>query len=366
MFIEDPLRVPLLTVEWIFTILALELGLLFILKFISQEKQQRSSQELGYASFFFGLSLMWFFLILGDYYMSELIQSPFMIWSLGSTRNIFVNLSYLSLATGALLFSFSMEKHRTYLFKRFLFTSCFLALILTFITSFFINLDLIKYLSLMIWPLILIFLTIFFIDFFKSGMKKKSPLSNSLKFIPTFILVAMGFLFSNEIIMRSLGLELRFWGSSLQLISLGLLFYFFIKLPPLVEFGWKTKIEDLYVINQAGLCLIYTSFTGKEDETSEQLRSGALASINIILKSLTPSPKTKTAIIRKKGKTLTIYSGKLSTGVLVSTEELSTIKSNLKEFIQKFESIYYNVLLHFRCDTDVFFPMNAIIRKYFT
>ncbi len=358
MFIAGSLRLPLLVVEWIFAVISLELGILFILKYMRQKTELRTSQELGYASFFFGLALMWVFLIIGDYFMS-----------VGNFRDLFINLSYLSLACGALLLSFSMEKFRIYLFKRYIFTYCFLILNIILLISLLLNYELTKYISLVTWPLLLLFLIIYFVDFFKSGMKKQNFLYDLAKFVPAFIFIAMGFFLSNDTVMGIIGaskLEFRVCASFFQLLSLSILFYSCIRLPPLVEFDWKKKIEDLYVINKAGLCLFYQSFTGKDDLKDEHLKSGAITSINIMLQSLTPSEKTKISIIKKKGKTMTIYSGDLSSGVLISREELSSIKYNLKEFIQKFETIYQNVLRRFTGDLDVFLPVNSIARQYFS
>ncbi|NVM54263.1 MAG: hypothetical protein HWN66_11225, partial [Candidatus Helarchaeota archaeon] len=292
MVIEGPLRLPLLTIEWFFAVILLELGLLFILKFMRQEKQLRTSQEIGYSGLFFGFSLTWFFLIIGNYYMSETVVSNFFLWDQGSMRALFSNFSYLSLITGSLIFAFSMEKHRIYLFKKYFFTICFLSLTITSLTVFFINLEIIKIIPFIIWPLFLVFLTIYLVDFFKAGIKAETIAIELLKFIPAFILLAVGFFLSHDYFMQNLALEFRLGGSLLQLLALISLAYFSIRLPAFAEYDWFEKLEELLVMNKAGICLFHKSFTDQISHLNEILMSGALYSVNILLDELTSAKAT--------------------------------------------------------------------------
>ena len=82
--ISGPLRFPLLIFEWIFAFIAIELGFIFILKYYAQKEKAKTFQELGFASFFLSFSLMWFFFIIGNYYSSDINQTPFLRWNEGS------------------------------------------------------------------------------------------------------------------------------------------------------------------------------------------------------------------------------------------------------------------------------------------
>ncbi len=364
MVIDDPLRLPLLTVEWIFAVVSLELGFIFLLKFAKQEKQLRTSQELGFMSFFFGLSLSWILLIMADYYLSESIVSPFFLWKQGSMHDLFLNLSSILLMFGMLFFTFSMEKHRIYLFKRYLFTICFISLTIVFLITFFINLEITKFLPYVIWPLFLFFLTTYFIDFFKSGMRKEAIMFEILKFIPAFILLAPGFFLS--FFLSHLPLEFRLGSSILQLIALGLISYFSIKLPAFAEFGWKETIEELLIMNRAGVCLFHKSFTDKANHLNEILVSGALLSVNIMLEELISAKRTGTSIIKRKEKTVNLFSSTYLTGVIISREQLNSTNYHLKEFIQKIEKIYQNILLDWDGDISIFYPVGAIADEFFS
>ncbi|MGV9205096.1 MAG: hypothetical protein ACOC44_13885, partial [Promethearchaeia archaeon] len=92
--ITGAIRIPLLILEWIFIVLTIELSLIFAMRFREREKGIRNYRELGYFSLMVGLGLMWIFYILGDYYASDVIKSPFLIWSEGSMRDLYLNLGY--------------------------------------------------------------------------------------------------------------------------------------------------------------------------------------------------------------------------------------------------------------------------------
>ena len=108
--IVDPMRQLLLLIEWTLALITLELGVIFILKYLKEKDRMKDLRYFGYASLFIGYSLIWYWFVLSDYYVSEQIISPFFIWSRGSERIVYLNLGYASLMIGALLFIYFMEK----------------------------------------------------------------------------------------------------------------------------------------------------------------------------------------------------------------------------------------------------------------
>ena len=64
--------------EWIFTVLCFELGLYFQTKYKRQPVRIKNSQDIGFSALFYGISLMRFFLLIGDYYAIGAIMSPFL------------------------------------------------------------------------------------------------------------------------------------------------------------------------------------------------------------------------------------------------------------------------------------------------
>ncbi|NVM56422.1 MAG: hypothetical protein HWN66_22180 [Candidatus Helarchaeota archaeon] len=63
---------------------------------------------------------------------------------------------------------------------------------------------------------------------------------------------------------------------------------------------------------------------------------------------------------------MNLFSSTLLTGVLISQEELNTINYYLKGFIQKFETVYRNILLNWDGDTGIFVPVEAIADEFFS
>lgn len=177
----------------------------------------------------------------------------------------------------------------------------------------------------------------------------------------------IGFLLTTDALIEILGLEGRMIGAILQLISVVILSYFFLTLPPFNEFDWQDKIEALFLVDNAGICLYYKVFSEKKELMDEHLISAAISSINIMLQGLTATrERSKTiSVIKKKGENVIIYQGESISGVLYTSEELNFPKIVLKEFVEKFETLYYNILKNWDGNTNIFDPTELIVREIF-
>lgn len=118
-------------------------------------------------------------------------------------------------------------------------------------------------------------------------------------------------------------------------------------------------------MNKGGICLYHRSFSGENKEYDELLMSGAISSINIMLKEATSARDSRTSIIKKKGKIVNIYTGDLVTGVIISKEELNSLNFYLKKFVTKIEYIFSTVLIHWNGDRDIFYPVEGIVNGIF-
>lgn len=369
LFIEfpiiGPLRFILLIMEWTVTIISSELAITFIMRYKKQPIHIRTSQELGFTSLFIGLSLMQFFLIIADYFSSDTLISPFIIWNQGSMRGLFLNFGYFSLLTGALIFIFFIEKYKKYLIRKYFLTACLSTSIIIFFVFSFFDLKIIQILFFYFWFPFFLFFVIYFIDFFKKVMNRGNISINLLKIISQFLFLTIGLIFSTEYFIKMVGLEYRSMGSILQIISLGWMFYFFVKLPPFSEFDWQDKIEEILVLSDSGIGIYHKSFIDKTADHSEVLISGAITGVNIMLEEITATKDTRTAVIEKKGKLVNIFKGDFITGVLISKEKLNSINFHLKEFIEKVERIYHSILINWDGNIDVFSPLEDIINEIF-
>jgi len=365
-FIEFPitgqLRLPLLIMEWIYIITGFEICLIFLFRYFKQEKTLRNLQDLGYFFIFCGFSLMWFFFIIGDYYASDEIVSPFLIWNQGSGRALFLNFGYFAMMMAAFFLLLCVEKYDVFLFKRYLFTIIFSICVILFLILFLIDITMTQPVTYIFWPAFLSYFMVYLVKFIKKLKTKGLLLFGGLAFM------LIGFLFTTDALIEIYGLEGRMIGAILQLISVVILSYFFLTLPPFNEFDWQDKIEAIYLVNAAGICLYYKVFSEKKDLMDEQLISAAIASINMILQGLTETGEDNKGIsvIKKMEECVIIYSGKLVNGVLYTSEELNFPKIVLKEFVEKFEALYRNVLTKWNGDLNIFNPTEIIANALFS
>lgn len=355
-----------LILEWIFIILCLELGLYFQIKHKKQPVQIKNSQNVGFSALFYGISLLRFFILIGDYYAIGTITSPFLIWSSGSFRFVFLNFGYLSINFGFLLFTFCMEKYKKFFFKKYFFTFCFLIQIFILISMVLIDLFSILYLSVLLLPLFIIFLLIYAKDFDKQGKKQKILPNIGLKMGFSILLMLSGHILTIDFVWYYYGFITRLTGISMQLIAIGLIFKMFRNFFPFFEFNWHDKIENIYILNRNGINLYSKSFLEERKTIDEQVISGALSSINIMLNELMNTKENKILIIKKKNKIVTIFASVYIIGVLVSTEELEFFKHNIKRLVLKIETLYRNLLINWNGDRTQFYPVKDIVTDIFS
>ncbi|MHA1291407.1 MAG: hypothetical protein ACTSQJ_01920 [Promethearchaeota archaeon] len=136
-----------------------------------------------------------------------------------------------------------------------------------------------------------------------------------------------------------------------------------MSLPPFSEFDWKDEIEDIFIINRGGICLFHKSIETKTDLLDDNLISGAISSINVMIEELTHDKGV--SVINKKGKSIIIYPGKFVSGIIFSKKDLNNIKLVLKDFIERFETIYSNILIDWDGNIEIFKPIDTMAKKMF-
>ncbi len=367
LLLEFPLtgefRLPLLILEWIYIITALEISFIFLVRFRKQEKGLRNFQELGYWSLFFGFSLMWLFYIVADYYSSAEIVSPFLIWKYGSSRILFLNIGYFTLMIAVIFFLYCLEKYSVFLYKRYLFTTIFSICVVLFSILFFIDIRFTQPVTYVFWAVFLFFFVIYLIRFIK-----KLPIEKGILLFSGFVLMIAGFFLTTDALVEILGFEGRMVGAVMQLMSVIVLSYIFLTLPPFSEFDWQEKIEAVFLVNKAGICLYNKIFIEKKNLMNENLISAAISSINILLQKLTETMERRKdiSVIKKKGENVIIYTGKFVSGVLYTSEELNAPKIVLRNLVDKFETLFHNILMSWKGDTSIFDPAEVIVKDLFS
>ena len=365
MFLEFPItgdiRLPLLIMEWVLIITGFEISLIFLVRFFKQEKTLRNLQDVGYFSIIFGFSLMWVFYIIGNYFVPDDIVSPFLIWRSGSQRALFLSLGYFSIIFFTVFFLLCVEKYIIFIFKRFVFTTIFSLCGIMFLIVFFIDIRLTQLITYVFWTSFSSFFMVYFIKFIKKLGK------NKIFLIGGVFLLIFGFLLTIDVVIGIFGLESRMIGVIIMLFSVIFLSYFFLTLPPFSEFDWQDKIEAVFLVNDAGICIYYKVYSERKDLLDENIISAAITGINIMLRELSETSEERNAIsvLKKKGENVIIYQGKSVSGVLYTSEELNFPKIVLKDFTDKFETLYYNILIKWDGSTDIFKPAETIANDLF-
>jgi len=342
-FLEFPItgdmRFPLLIMEWISVIIVFEISLLFLVRYKKQEKTLRNFQDLGYFTLFFGFSIVYLFFIFADYYSSDTIISPFLIWNYGSERIFFLNMSYFASIIAGFVVIFFIEKYNVFLYKRYFFTIIMSIFVLFFSVLFFVD---IRYTQSIMYGYMSVFV-LFFINFLIKFSKKL--MYRGLFFFVAIALLVIGYGLTTDLLNTLFGLESQMIGDILQLISLLTLSYFFFTLTDFSEFGWKEKTEALFLIDKAGICLYHKIFKKKKELISENLISAAISIVNEMLKELIGTGNNKdVSIIKKPNQIVMIYSGEIMSGVLYMKEDLNFPKVILKNFVDKFELLFKKII----------------------
>ncbi|TXT59415.1 MAG: membrane protein of unknown function [Promethearchaeota archaeon] len=350
--IIDPLRFPLLILEWINAILFMELGIFLMLKYNKQPKLLKNSKEVGYSILFLGSSLLWLFNILADFYFSNTIRSLFLYIGIA----LFLPISLLS-------FKF-IEKKGNNFPKYNLTISIFLIYaFFIFIIGFFWE-EALKILTFASWSFSI---TLLCISILKQKIKIKEVEKKSnffIKVIFFFVFLIIGGFFSLGLVMNSLGLFPLIFGAFIQLVSIIFLLNFFRKFSSTLFLNFRNLIEDIYILNNNGACLYHMKHSINSEKLNDHLVSGAISILDNMLKQLTQTKKKGFSTIKKEEKILNIYTSKFLTGVLFSKEESDYVQYYLEKVIKKIENVYRDILINWNGKTSIFSPIKDIIEDH--
>ncbi len=359
LYIEFPIggefRFILMIFEWIFSIIALELGILFMFRHKKGQYKFKYSQDMGYIFLFFALSFSSIFSVVGSYFSYNIVTIEL---------NHFISQIFLNSAF--LIFIFLKEKKRIYIVRQYFFSISLSILLIFFIFFSFLNSQLIIYEQVIFFSIIYFFFILFFIEFIKKA-KFESNLSKKviITFFPFLILLIGLFLTSNYSV-NILTTYFRLIGSILQLLGLVFLAFSFLKFSIFSEFDWKNNIEEVFLINKNGACIFYKSYIQKLDSLDKHLITSAITSVNIMIKEILKSGSKETSVIKKKEKLIYLFPGDLITGVIISKKELNTIEFYMKQLIMKIEQVYKNILKNWDGDLDIFDPIDYIFEEIFS
>ena len=343
----------LIILECLIWLLSLEIALIFISKVVKNKNHIKRLEEKAYFWLFLGFSIMWIFFMISDYYVDD-----------SSLRVVYLELGYLSLAICASIFIFIIEKYKIFR-RKFLFSAIFVIYLIFFIVLSLVDINIAQTFSYLFWIIFIIFF-VYYSRGLNSIFKKNPILGNYnrhlIKLFVGISLAIIGFSLTIDFTIDLIGLGSRLIGDILLLAALFFLYFYFSSVPSFSEYDWQQKIESLFIIHKSGLLIFEKSFKPGHifyDSTT----SGAITSLKIMLETV--SKKETTSVIEKKGKFITIQPGKYIYGTLISEENLSSLQILLKNFIDKIEQTYDNVLKKWDGDLKVFRPIGQMAKDVF-
>jgi len=350
--------------EIIYVVSGIEFSLIFFKRYFKTEKELRNLEELGYASLFFGFSLMSFFYIISDYYSPDDSITPFLIWNAGNARYIFLNCGYFTMLMAGIAFLYCIESSKVYFFKKYFFTVIFSIWAGSFVVLFLIDITFTQPVTYAFWGTYVIFLMLYLVDFTKKvNQNRQKLIYGLLKYLPGFILSIFGFLCTTSMITSIFGHTARFYGTILQLLGLIFIFSFFIGLPPFAEFDWHNSIESILVLNNSGIAIYSKIFQEKGELIDKNLVGGALTGVKALLDNLTNT--SGVSVLHKKGKIIVIYPSRNLTGVMFCSKDLNILRILLQKFIVRIESVFTTILADWDGDPSVFKPVEYICDEIF-
>ena len=112
-----------------------------------------------------------------------------------------------------------------------------------------------------------------------------------------------------------------------------------MSIPSFSEYDYQEKIESIYIMHMSGLFLYKKTFREKVDDFDETVVSGTIASIKMMLESVSDK-KGGILTIEKRGKIIIIQPGKYVIGVLICDEKLNSLQILLNKFIEKISDAF--------------------------
>ncbi len=353
--ISGDLRIPLLIIEWFLIFIFFELTLVFISKLLSEKKKGRGRYEKAYTWLFFGYSIMWFFIVIGDFYITdELI------------RTFILNIGYLFLISFTFIFVLIVENYITFLFKR-LFSVIFSIIISFYIITFIFFLEYGAIVSSISWiPFMLLFFG-FTREIYAKYYSKKNITKYHFAiylFVIGIVLVAVGYLFTTRIMVYLFSLSIRFIGDIFQLIgALSFIISLFLS-PNYSEYDWKDHLKYILVLHESGLLIFKKSYEKFEIQIEDSTFAGLIVSIKIMLDKISDSEGI--SIIKRGENYIIIYPSMHIYGVLISDLKIKTLELLLKKYTDKIEFIFREFLINWDGNLQSFKPIEDLTKTYFS
>ncbi len=169
---------------------------------------------------------------------------------------------------------------------------------------------------------------------------------------------------SSEILLELYGLMIKVIADIITLSGLVLFFFSIQRLPDLRELEWVQKIQALLVIQPNGIAVFSRFFHSKaENENQEFLISGAISTIDSVLKSMVG--KDPLNAVKLSDKSIIFEYREKINFVIIADEDFQALHLRLKEFADEFMIIFKNIVKDWNGNMSVFTPAEWLADKIF-
>ncbi len=344
-------REPAIIMEWILAFIFLETGLMSVFKYINAGKDKKSRYDIAFAVLFASLSGKGILALLGDFYADSIAMGKLSL-AIGDIIQ----------AAGVIAFVAIIEQKERF-FIKWLFTVCGITFIAAMVSTAFVDPALSSLLVIVGSLLFSIFFVLFYV-----GMARKSTLesvsrgANARSFV-WFFGVGLGHVLSTSIIFQLLDPVYRLVGDAIMLIFIPGIYMFIVRMPPLIEIDWYSKLDSVFIMHASGVCIYNYYFNKPAVELHQNLITGAITSIRVLLEQITK--QSGISVIKKEENTTIIYPGQKIFGVLICKEDLEAGQYLVKKIVDRVESIFLPILDGWEGDLAVFEPVDLMRAEIF-
>jgi hypothetical protein len=341
--------------EWIMITFFLEITLYFVLRIRGKKNELRTLQEKAYIFLFLGYSLMWIFITISDFYLSN-----------ESIRIYLLNIGYLCEIVCTVIFIYILETYRNF-YKPYIFTQIFSIFIGLYVFFFIFFIEYAPFFSSIFWIIFMVFFFKFTNELYHNFYVKRelSMLKyNFFELLFGIIFVSFGYQLTTRFLVETFGLLIRLLGDVFQIIGAILLFIFFLSIPSFSEYDWDKEMESVILMYKSGLLIYHKRFSSNEDnEIKMNYFSGVLVSMKIMFKNLIQTDET--SIIKREGKYVILKTGKYVYGALICNKNLDSLHILLERFIERVELIFSTILENWNGNLQILKPIENIAKEIF-
>ncbi len=141
--------------------------------------------------------------------------------------------------------------------------------------------------------------------------------------------------------------------------------YGFSQLSTFSDLNWKAKLRELFVINDAGLCLWAFSFAQKQSIKDSDLIAGGFSSIISFLGEITKTTESLKQIDYHDLKIVLDHGKAGLITILLISDTSSYLPYKLSVFTTEFQTYFGETLNHWDGNTAIFAPTSKIVEQVF-